>query len=286
MATVYFGNLRKAVSLPAPQTGMEATAFGRIEKIELANGGSFVSQSMATHQEYEMSWGVTDASLLAPLYEFRRGLHGNGLLYYCDPFISNALPPHWADPVLSAQDWPSLYRAGYPANIAYNGDIPAAATYNLTAPRTEELPARAAVLLLPPGKTLWAGFSGSAVGGAGVYARTIGLDGSVGSPTALTLLNPAGSTRMNVSYSSASASAVLFYLDTNVAGAASVTLHNAMAVYADTGSPPSLTGAHIPGEGHTGLRFQSEPLKTHVMQRNNKKFITAAASFTEVGAWL
>lgn len=286
MATVYFGNLRKAVSLPAPQTGMEATAFGRIEKIDLANGGSFVSQSQATHQEYEMSWGVTDAALLNPLYEFRRGVHGSGLLYYCDPYLDNVLPPHWATPSLSGLGWPSIYRAGIEPVVGMTGLNPVSATYTMSAPMTTQLPPRASVHLVPPTKTLWAGFTGSATNGAGVYALTIGLDGSIGTPAPLTLLSAAGSTRLNVSYSGASVSAVMFFLDTETEGVSTVTLNHAKAVYANTGTPPTLTGVAIPGEGHTGLRFQSDPVKTQVMQRNGKNFITAAVSLTEVGAWL
>jgi hypothetical protein len=509
MSSVYFGNLRKAVSLPAPKSGLEATAFGRVEKLELANGGSFISQSTATHQEYEMSWGVTEDTLLNPLYEFRKGLWGTGLLYYCDPYLSNALPTHWAEPALSAGGWPSLYAAGldpvltqvgtvrtnlardpaatsgtlvdgalgwqarwygvggagtttnqtgktdgplpyitsylrktwttaptnagdtgfghskgdastgtvttgYPvtagstyaisshlravwsggaraarisvywrnaagaylstndsASVAlvsgewvrisgvftaptgavsmgvntdpdtgpiwavgdtldgtgllveasptvgsyFDGNatyvsgsvatwtgnknaststltspvygMPAfGATYALTAPRTETFPSRAAVLLVPPTKTLWVGFSGDATGGAGVYARIIGVDGSIGVPQPLTLLSAGGSTRLNKSFSGSTVSAVVIYLDTTLVGSSTITLISGTAVYSDTGVTPTLTGDHTPGQGHTGLRFQSDPVKTQVMQRGGKNLITAGISLTEIGAWL
>ena len=480
MATVYFGNLRKAVNLPAPKSGMEATASGRIEKIDLANGGSFVSQSQATHREYNMGWAVTEESLLAPLYEFRRGLHGAGLLYYCDPYVTNALPAHWAEPALSAGDWPSLYKPGvspllvsegttrtnwaadpnvtnaalYVAAVAsgtvptlvtvsgpagavrgatfgrltaqtaavqyearalatfpvvagegyafsayvrgttsrnaqlrltwtgatatsgtstavgsltawqrlsMTGTVPAGATavrldiigvatsvvignliefdgllyergtttvgtyfdgntifadgrtskwtstinasasttflpnanmpkysaqYTLSAPLGTALPPRAAVLLVPPTKTLHVGFSGTAVNGGGVYALPVLLDGTLDMPQALTLLSPSGSTRLNASFSGATYSAVLLYIDTTTAGVSSVTLNSATALYAPTGTPPTLTGTHTPGEGHTGLRFSEEITEVQVLQRANKNYITAATAFTEVGAWL
>lgn len=482
MANVYFGNLRKAVSLPAPTSGLTATAFGRIEKIELANGGAFISQSQATHQEYDMSWGVTDETLLTPLYEFQRGLHGSGLLYYCDPYIDNPLPPHWAEPALSGKGWPSLAKAGLEptltptgttytnlhtnplpreatgwtveagtsgvATVAFSdagwaeatwttaatagaprirvlmgqqGEVAAgeqitaavdawaeagagqwriaiewftaanalistsagtnttlgttrnaanrlsltatapatatkfavyvtrngttvpigtklaasratvvkaavalpyfdgssvfmngaeavwvgvpdasystmtvplagmpalSATYTLTAPLAESVPPRAATLLVPPTQTLWIGFSGAASGGGGVYVRTVGVDGSISAPQLLTLLSPSGSTRLNTSFDGASVSAVLIYLDTVVTGAATVTLNSGSAVYAPTGTPPTLTGSHLPGEGHTGMRFQSAPVKTQVMKRGGKNFITAGISLTEIGAWL
>lgn len=511
MPNVYFGNLRKAVSIPAPKSGMEATASGRIETLELANGGAFVSQSQATHREYGMSWGVTEESLLSPLYQFRRGVYGSGLLYYCDPYVSNALPAHWAEPALTGGDWPSLLKSGlaptiapsgtdrinyavdprattyrtqtpgaywsdrWPADQQYstvlgaldgppgimsyarstaktahsttrgfhvalnpdnaspagltaqmlpvtvgetitvsaywrtissvltsvgvrftyrfataggawvaatvtgpttninNGNwgrptatftVPAtaaflainiievtltgaathaigdtldstglliersgtlgtyfdgssrfvngsvvswasaennststmttpiagmpasSAVYQLSAPLGDDLPSRAAVLLVPPTKTLWVGFSGSASNGGGVHYRTVGVDGSISGPRALTLLSPSGSTRLNTSFDGASVSAVMIFLDTATLGSASVTLNSGTAVYATTGSPPTLTGLHTPGEGHTGLRFKEEITKTLVIQRNNKNYITAAASLTEIGAWL
>lgn len=480
---VWFGNLRKAVWLPAPRRGMEAGPRGRIEKVDLANGGSFVSMSQATHREYDMEWGATNHDLLRPLYDYRNGIYGPGLIYMCDPWASNALPPHWAEPFLSTQDWPSIYSSGaqgvataegvvrtnyapdpnvdnlsqwtasggataptfvtvlgpagavrgasfgrltaqtaatayearsvqtFPVvageNYAFSayvrgttsrnaqlritwtgatatsgtstavasttawqrlsmtGAVPVGATaarldivgvatsvvvgnliefdgllyergtttvgtyfdgstiyadgrratwagtedasasstftpnanmpkysaaYTLSTPLGGSLPTRAAVLLIPPTKTLHIGFSGTAVNGASVYVQPILLDGTGDMPQALTLLSPSGTTRLNTSFSGATYSAIAIYLDTTTVGVSSVTLNSGKAVYVTTGSSPILTGTHASGEGSTGLRFQSEILRTYISERgnggDNVQMVSAAVSMTEVGAWL
>lgn len=473
--TIYFGNLRRAMDVPAPKSGMDASSVGRVEKIDLANGGSFVSMSQGSHREFDMDWGSTPADNLAWLYDFRNGRYGTGLCYFVDPYANNALPPHWAEPGLSAGDWPSLYSpgvnptlapsGGYRTNwvidpnvvaplnwagansptvtsqigagavsgntfgrvvatvaaaaygvtssstfpvvagesfalsgyvrgttgrniqlritwtgatatsntavniasttswqrLTYTGTVPAgataarvdiiaaatsvvvgnlfefdnvmyergtttvgsyfdgsyrfadgrvaawtgaanssastlsvfianmpsfSATYSLNGPLATN-PLRSAVLLVPPTKTLWLGFSGSQTGNGVVAVQPINIDGSYAAVQYPTLLSASGTTRLNTSFSGATYSAVIIYIDTTTAGAATVTLVSASAVYAATGTPPTLTGVHTAGEGHTGLRFAANPVRTYVQKRpDGTEFITAAVKFTEVGAWL
>lgn len=473
--TIYFGNLRRAMDVPAPKSGMDASSVGRVEKIDLANGGSFVSMSQGNHREFDMDWGTTPADSLAWLFDYRNGRYGTGLCYFVDPYANNALPPHWAEPGLSAGDWPSLYSpgvnptltpsGGYRTNwvidpnvvaplnwaslgsatissqtgagavsgntfgravatlaaaaygtnatatfpvvagetfalsgyvrgttgrniqmritwtgatatsntavniasttawqrLTYTGTVPAgataarvdfvaastsvvvgnlfewdnvmyergtttvgtyfdgsyrfadgrvaawtgaanssastlsvfianmptfAATYNLTGPLTAN-PDRAAVLLIPTGKTLYLGFTGSQTGNGVIAIQPIALDGTYAAVQTPALLSASATTRLNASFSSATYSAVIVYIDTTTTGAATVTLLSATAVYAANGVGQTLTGVHTPGEGHTGLRFASNPVRTYVQKRpDGTEFITAAVKFTEVGAWL
>lgn len=485
---VWFGNLSKAYWMPAPSAGMEGTSRGRIEKVDLANGGSFVSQSLATHREYDMEWRSVEHDDLKTMYDFRNGLFGAGLMYFCDPWVNNALAPHWAEPALSGADWPSLYSAGqaptvipaggvvtnlvrdpnttshatnwaisgaspsivggkyrmttvsagpiaYPTSgevgdpyfaytigtqiayraeftnpnaysvwvklgvngynsggawlgetgvtlyqilpgqttvietlgtigiagtvkllpviylygdagagnpsvgtmldftrvalylgttaptaspvppmdgstkfldgrvstwngapndststgaVAYIGMPQNSAVYTISTPLTSgAYPRRSQVLLIPPTQTLWVGFSGSAVGDAGVYVQPVGLDGSLPVPTKLTLLPPGGSTRLNASFSGATYSAVIIYLDTSTLASTTITLNSGKAIYATTGTTPTLTGVHERGEGHTGMRFQSDITRVYQNERGTDgvQLISAAVSLTEVGAW-
>lgn len=479
-AKVWFGNLRSAFWMPAPSAGMEATSRGRIEKVDLANGGSFVSQSQATHREYDMEWKTVEHDEIRPLYDYRSGLRGSGLLYFCDPWVANALPPHWAEPALTGDDWPSLYSSGvkpsivgagtirtnwifdpnatsvsawvaggatvptvsaitrqagavagfnyiritanlaasaYSANAAstfpvvageafaasvyvrgttsrsaqirvtwtgatattgtltaiasstawqrltYTGTVPVgataarvdvlaaatsvavgnyvefdgllfergtstvgvyfdgsalytdgravswsaaannsastlsvpvsgmpmrSATYTISTPLAPgAYPRRSSVLLIPPTQTLWLGFSGSSVGDAVIRVQPVNIDGSMPPPVSLTLLATSGSTRMNASFSGSTYSAVIIYLDTNTLGSSTITLNSGKAVYATTGTPPVLTGLHENGEGHTGMRFQSDITRVYHNLRgvDGTQLVSAAVSLTEIGAW-
>lgn len=109
MADFYFGNLATGlVKRPAPKTDMDGSAVGESETLSFANGGAFVSQSEGTHREFNLSWGVQEKSVMNWLNEYRNGVYGTGLLYMVDPFATNHMPPHWANPGLTCKGWPSL----------------------------------------------------------------------------------------------------------------------------------------------------------------------------------
>lgn len=108
MADFWFGNLRRAGYFPAPNSGMDADSIGVSDQMDFANGGAYVAQSAGTHREFNLSWGVQEKSVMNFLKDYRNGVHGTGLLYMVDPFAANALPPHWANPGLTCEGWPSL----------------------------------------------------------------------------------------------------------------------------------------------------------------------------------
>jgi hypothetical protein len=169
----------------------------------------------------------------------------------------------------------------------YTGMPSHSAMYTLNSPQDGPYPKRPAVLLVPPTQTLWLGFSGSSTGDAGVFYQTVYVDGSVDAPRRLTLLSPSGTTRLNTSFNGATVAAVLIHLNTTSNAESSVTINSGTAVYAKTGTPPTLTGAHVPGEGHTGLRFSKPITRTYTQKRpDGRELITAATTLTEIGAWL
>lgn len=124
MADFYFGNLTTGlVKRPAPLTGMDASTFGSSENMVFQNGGAYVSQSAGTHRKFEMSWGVQEKSVMNFLADYRNGVHGTGLLYMVDPFATNIMPPHWANPSLTCEGWPSLVGAAFKPVLSAGGTV-------------------------------------------------------------------------------------------------------------------------------------------------------------------
>lgn len=127
MADFYFGNLATgALKRPAPESGMGASNVGSEDSMTFDGGGAYVTQSAATHKEFNMSWGVQDKSAMDFLNDYRNGVYGQGLLYMIDPFAKNSLPAHWARPNLTCAGWPSLIGPAEYSELA-----PAAVVTNL-----------------------------------------------------------------------------------------------------------------------------------------------------------
>lgn len=293
---VWFGNLRKAQWIAAPSAGMDAGFFGNEEIERLANGGAFGRIAGATHREFDMAWPQNQIDEFHFLMDYRNGVYGSGLCYMVDPYAAdvNALPPHWANPSLTGRGWPSLIAQGEAPTLT-----PTTASAITTYAQPYEtaqyavnrlstaLPPRAVTLLIPTGSVLWVGFSGVGTG-ATIRAVPILLDGTEAAGSNLTLLSPTASTRLNQSYSSATYSAVRFYIVTTTELAGSISLTSAKAIYSPIGTTPTLTGNHVEGRGHSGLMFSSSPIisYTHFNNTNGKRYATAAVSMVEVGSWL
>lgn len=469
MADFYFGNMMTGLlKRPAPKTGMDASSAGVSDVLEFANGGAYVTLSDGTHREFDMSWAIGEKSTLDFLNDYRNGRYGTGLLYMVDPFATNHMPPHWANPALTCRGWPSLLapavrpvlgyattrinetiNPSFTTNVAgWNGVVAAPLTWeagrgkltvgsavaanaillseatatpytigtlksarmkvtnsratsaqfrvsirgynassaqvgtdvygpivtipanstaelivsgaNLTTAGTVsyklclwtvsalavgnivyvddvitetgavaggyfdgyskglgglaatwagtpdasnsllpmgesakytlsgaagEVPQRMLTLLIPEDRDLYIGFSGSAVNAA-VRMQTITREGLYGPVQDVTLLDPSASVRMNTKVSGGAYKAVQVYMTPTATGVATVTLVSSKAIYALPTETPVLTGEHIPGEGHTGLRFNGEPMMTYVQAANGRKKVSAAATFTEIEAWL
>lgn len=148
------------------------------------------------------------------------------------------------------------------------------------------VPQRKLTLLIPEDRDLYLGFTGTASAGAALRMQTITRDGAYGPLTDLTMLNPAGSTRLNTKVSGASYRAVQVYMTPTAAGGGTVTLVSGKAVYALPTETPALTGGHLPGEGHTGLRFDGTPTMTYIQAARGRALVSTAAKFTEIEAWL
>lgn len=162
-----------------------------------------------------------------------------------------------------------------------------AAEYIVDTP-ADTVPNRRHVLIIPDTHTLWVGFSGSAVAPAVLRAQPIRRDGSYAAVQDLTLLSDGANVRLNTSWDGADYSAVIFYITQTVAGTSTIRLTSAKAVYSITGITPTLTGDHVRGYGHSGLRMSDGPTFAYIYYNEDagKKYVSAAAKFTEVGSWI
>jgi hypothetical protein len=114
MSGVYFGNKEKQQWIKAPKTGLKATNSGRVVQNDYLSGRSSIKRSKASKREYDPSWlgyqNSEDGTSIYVLKDFADGLYGDGPFYFLDPYAvdQNVLAPHWAAPMLTEKDWPSL----------------------------------------------------------------------------------------------------------------------------------------------------------------------------------
>jgi hypothetical protein len=289
---LWFGVPTKKMQwVPAPLAGGEAINVGFVDSMLFENGGTAIERSSAFHKQYQFEFNapLKGSEGLNVFNKFASGFYGTGLIYFADPYIfeSNVLPAHWASPGLVELGWPgiSVHHNGYADTSANSYDQPLrSALFNLTdGTGAPEMPYRC-IIVIPPTHTLHLGFSGSATGNGVVQVRPVNTDGTYASTSNLTLLDPTASTRMNATFAGSSYQAVEVYFTRSSSGASTLTIASAMAQLWPTGTTPTLTGGHIPGEGHTGLKF-SDNARPETYSYINPPRKALSTTLTEVGAW-
>lgn len=122
---VYFGNAQSQCWIPAPLTGLTMESTGFVVENQLLSGRMHVKRSGANHRSFSASWnGSLNAEAkedsLHTIKDFADGIYGPGPFYWLDPYAvdTNLLPPHWASPMLSIGDWPSISSAGEQSLVA------------------------------------------------------------------------------------------------------------------------------------------------------------------------
>jgi hypothetical protein len=114
--------------------------------------------------------------------------------------------------------------------------------------------------------------------------QTVAANGTLGTPTALTFLATTSATRLNTTIASTSAVAVRLWLGRSATNASTVTITSTLAQLWPTTVTPTLTGNHVPGDGHTGLLFQDEArVESYIYINPPRKALST--SLIEVGAW-
>lgn len=263
-SVVYFGTKDKQSWIKSPSSGMRSGAVGWSTKTQLLNGRASVRRSSASHREFNAEWfGELNSGLDSSLQEIKNyaeGLYGEGPYYWVDPYAAskNILPPHWAAPMLTENDWPKLapgltqvvatdaYDNGFPLKtVTYSALDVYESTNKLT-------------LIIPDGYTLHFGWHGPALAEAyGVrivpYLRATGAADVAIDPIRL---DAGETTRTNTEVDGVDYSRVEIFIATDAEQDVAITAMIAQIL--PTGLTVA-TGGFIAGKGTTALEFENSP---------------------------
>jgi hypothetical protein len=284
---VYFGTGDKQSWIKAPSSGMRANTQGWAVDNQLLNGRAFIKRSAASHRRFEASWtgsyNSNEEASLQNILNYAIGLYGDGPYYFVDPFAANqnVMPPHWAAPMLTVTDWPSLAKGlavSFTTSTANNGFPMKYASYTTTDLYES---ANKLTLIIPTGYKLAFGWHGPATGSTtGVrivpYLRSSGLADTAVNPTKITA---GGTVRTNTTISGTTYSKVEIFLATTTASTLNIIAM--MAQIIPTASSVA-SGGFIAGKGTTGLEFLQTPTLEYMSSAINSGQIGMAATWVEV----
>jgi hypothetical protein len=302
---VWFGNQRYGTWIKAPLADMNAGATGFSSEQTFNNGGSFVKSSFGSAKSYDLSWNGT-LDELQPVKNFKDGIYGGGLLYWEDPFATNILPPHWAAPMLTVRDWPSLISSdNKPTPVTHSvtaRNLPyQSALYTVT--NTAET-SRSLTLLIPEEHFLRLGFVYTATGTASIKAVPILSDNTEGTPVTLTQIAYNASTLYdsaasfsNVTGATPRVKAVRIYISKSNATPSTITIRGGIATYhvsstvAGHGHEAYTMGFAYAanwtaGQGSTGCVMTNVPTVQYKNIVGNNKLVNVSTTLKEVEAWL
>ena len=291
--TAYFGNTTYGVFVKAPQSGMSANPVGHSSRMDFLNGGVSVRRSNRSHREFNMSWngqmnGTDTTQNLQIIKDFYDGIYGEGPFYWLDPFAANTniLAPHYAAPMLSELDWPSLSATVPPTFVtgSYANGFPIKrAVYSLPAGHSDT---KKLTIIIPSTHTLHFGWHATSAGvtaatSAGIRITPYNLSGVAQTAVNPTSLLAGGTTRTNQTFAGSSVSRVDIYLANGNGGIVSANLVAMMAQILPTGSSVA-SGGFISGRGTTQLEFSEAPTINYISSAINNGFIEMSANFVEV----
>lgn len=285
---VYFGNATKQTWIKAPNSGMDASVEGWSAETQLLNGRTSIRRSTGSHRRFSPSWlGPASVDSLSEslntIKDYSDGLYGDGPFYWVDPYAAktNVLPPHWAAPMLTEQDWPNLASGLTPsftsANVANNYPIKYA-TYTTA---NNYVSTNKLTLIIPTGYKLafgWHGPSTGATTGVRVvpYKRADDLADTALNPTKITY---GGTVRTNTNISGTTYSRVEIFIATTSASTLNIAAMIAQII-PSTDSVPS--GGFISGRGTTGIEFANRPQIEYYSANINDGQIGMSADWIEV----
>jgi len=257
---------------PAPLRGISVRNEGYSEGAVYENGARARSRSSRFSKVYTITaLGESKAidgyqvynKAASGFYGVRKWRFGD---YYA--FETNVFPAGWSEPARVELDW---YNTGAAeptfADTAANSynQPPRKATFAITTASGATPLTDATIpyidIPIPPTHTLHLGCTGASTGTAVVRVESW-VNGATtpGATANLTLIGETSSTRMNATVSGASYNwARIFYTRTSSA-ASTLTPISLMGQLWTTGITPTLTGHHMPGEGHTTLDFADDAI--------------------------
>lgn len=257
---------------PAPQRGISVRNVSYTEGAVFENGQRARTRSPLFSKVYTITaiGNAKDIDGYGVYNKAASGFYGVRKWRFADfyAFETNLFPAGWSEPARREVDW---YNTGVSepsyGNTAANSysQPPRKATFTI-ATASGATPVTDSTIPyvdipIPSTHTLHLGCTGAATGTAVVRVESwVNGATSAGASTDLTLLSETGSTRLNATVAGSSyAWARVFYTRTSSA-ASTLTPISLMAQLWLTGVSPTLTGNHLPGEGHTQLDFADDAI--------------------------
>jgi hypothetical protein len=287
---VYFGNAQSQCWIPAPLTGLQVDSTGFLVENQLLSGRSYVKRSGANHRSFSVSWNgslnsETREDSLHTIKDYADGIYGDGPFYWLDPYAidTNLLPPHWASPMLSLGDWPSICSVGtqslistasntknYPyesLKIAFSGAAESA-TYQR--------------IIIPEGYKLHFGAHGVLTSGsATVSLRQYPRDGGSAVVVNAAILANNSAIRTNTQVNGNTYSMVDVFIRNTVASASDLRISGMIAqILPESDSVPQ--GEFWSGRGTSALQFTQLPNIEYYSAAINNGQVGMSANFKEV----
>ena len=298
MASVYFGNSNHQAWIKAPQTGVRATNQGWSAETQLLSGRTHIRRSDASHKRFTMNWlgsmNDTENSLMV-VKDFADGLYGPGPFFWNDPYTmsSNMFPPAWAAPAMSIDtDWDaicpddvgvtkeSVLTSSVSSLVGSNTQDYPMYTAKFTAPGSPTAESDRFSFYIPEGYTLWLGLHGHHGTTGAAFAQPY-KNGVAGTPVNIAPLSVATATRVNTSFSGATADKVEFYLAKTAPSPCTFHISGLIAQLLKNGATPE-QGKFVSGRGTTGLEFASLPEIEYYSAAINNGQIGMSATFAEI----
>lgn len=273
-ATIWFGTKEHAQWVECPRINMDAGKVGWETITKFLNGGSYVRRSTTAAREYILEWGLKSRDALRPIMDYADFLYGAGDIYWCDPMAmdKNMLPAYWAAPFMNGVDGPLVSSTTRPVNT----DL-LTSTNGYPTRRGGIHGTHSIYIPIPPGYTAHVGVhSDVAMGGTLRVHTTINGVRQV-SPTTLTALTTASTTRTNATFAAAVANRGI-----EIENVGNVVYSGMIVQILKTGTSVA-AGGFISGQGHSGLQFAAQPSYFEYSAGND--LVQASAQLIEVGAW-
>jgi hypothetical protein len=275
---MWMGTRDYADWVPACSINADFSSVGWAAKTTYLNGGAYVRRSKGSHKEYDFSWALNSRDELRKIDDLAKGLWGDGLIYFVDPFAmdKNVLPPHWAAPMMTAVDSPVLIGTDKPELVptAANplGYPTQTVVYNKVGGIHPTL-----YLPIPRGYTAWVGVHGPSSSPGKMQITPVTSPVNSAPTVALPMLAVTSTNRFSHTFNGDTYMGIEVEVDGNISysGAMVQILKNGV-------TPP--TGGFISGQGNSGCEFEDTPRTQAYSAVLDKVGMTA--KLVEVGSWL
>lgn len=286
-SVVYFGTKDKQSWIKSPRSGLRASSIGWSAKTQLLNGRASVRRSSASHREFNAEWfgdlNLNAESSMQEIKNYADGLYGDGPYYWIDPFSAsqNVLPPHWAAPMLTENDWPNLATGIVPTytKSSIGATYPIKYATYVTTDAYEST--NKLVLIIPAGYTLhfgWHGPTTADVKGVRIvpYTRTGGNAGTALNPDKI---DASGTVPTNTTVSGDTYSYVEIFIATDLESTVNISGMIAQILPSSKSAP---TGGFVAGKGTTALEFENSPDIEYYSSATGNGQVGMSANLVEV----